>query len=78
MSRPCGRGSLIFVRIRAWIRMRLPPLILIRSVMEQGIFTGKGIFDVDIFAELLGERIPENTVLSHDLLEGGFLRAPAV
>ncbi|MGO4500182.1 glucoamylase family protein [Paenibacillus sp. 2RAB27] len=46
-----------------------------QDAMEQGIFTGKGIFDVDIFAELLCERIPENTVLSHDLLEGGFLRA---
>ncbi|OAS14847.1 GH36-type glycosyl hydrolase domain-containing protein [Paenibacillus oryzisoli] len=46
-----------------------------QDAMEQGIFTGKGIFDVDTFAELLCERIPENTVLSHDLLEGGFLRA---
>jgi cyclic beta-1,2-glucan synthetase len=41
----------------------------------QGIFTGKGIFDVDTFYQLLCERIPENRVLSHDLLEGGFLRA---
>jgi cellobiose phosphorylase len=41
----------------------------------QGIFTGKGIFDVDVFAEVLCDRIPENRVLSHDLLEGGFLRA---
>ncbi|WP_425058993.1 GH36-type glycosyl hydrolase domain-containing protein [Sporomusa carbonis] len=41
----------------------------------QGIFTGKGIFDVDAFAKVLCERIPENRVLSHDLLEGGFLRA---
>ncbi|TBL68557.1 GH36-type glycosyl hydrolase domain-containing protein [Paenibacillus thalictri] len=40
-----------------------------------GIFTGKGIFDVDVFARLLCERIPENRVLSHDLLEGGFMRA---
>jgi len=43
--------------------------------LGQGIFTGKGIFDVDTFAEILCERIPENRVLSHDLLEGGFLRA---
>ncbi|UUZ92486.1 hypothetical protein LJK87_45325 [Paenibacillus sp. P25] len=46
-----------------------------QDALEQGIFTGKGIFDVEMFAELLCERIPENTVLSHDLLEGGFLRA---
>lgn len=43
--------------------------------LGQGIFTGKGIFDVDMFAQILCERIPENRVLSHDLLEGGFLRA---
>lgn len=41
----------------------------------QGIFTGKGIFDVEAFAAILCERIPENKVLSHDLLEGGFMRA---
>ncbi|HJV30983.1 MAG TPA: glycosyl transferase family 36, partial [Bacillales bacterium] len=40
----------------------------------QGIFTGKGIFDVDTFYQVLCERIPDNRVLSHDLLEGGFLR----
>lgn len=41
----------------------------------EGIFTGKGIFDVNVFAQVLCERIPENRVLSHDLLEGGLLRA---
>lgn len=41
----------------------------------QGIFTGKGIFDVEAFQHTLCERIPENRVLSHDLLEGSFLRA---
>jgi cellobiose phosphorylase len=43
-----------------------------------GIFTGKGIYDVCIFHQLLGKRIPENMVLSHDLLEGGFLHAGLV
>jgi cellobiose phosphorylase len=46
-----------------------------QDALETGIFTGKGIFDVEAFAETLCERIPENAVLSHDLLEGGFLRA---
>ena len=41
----------------------------------QGIFTGKGIFDAAVFRTLLASRIPDNTVLSHDLLEGGFLRS---
>ncbi|PYZ92292.1 glycosyl transferase family 36 [Salipaludibacillus keqinensis] len=43
--------------------------------LGEGIFTGKGIFDVDTFHQVLCERIPENRLLSHDLLEGGFLRA---
>lgn len=42
--------------------------------LNQGIFTGKGIFDVDTFYQVLCDRIPDNRVLSHDLLEGGFLR----
>ena len=45
-----------------------------QDMFGQGIFTGKGIFDVDTFHSLLCNRIPENLVLSHDLLEGGFLR----
>ncbi|NLB18735.1 MAG: glycosyl transferase family 36, partial [Syntrophomonadaceae bacterium] len=46
-----------------------------QDAFRQGIFAGKGIFDVDSFANVLCERIPDNRVLSHDLLEGGFLRA---
>lgn len=42
--------------------------------LGEGIFTGKGIFDINMFYETLCERIPENRVLSHDLLEGGFMR----
>ncbi len=41
----------------------------------EGIFTGKGIYDLKVFNELLENEIPENTVLSHDLLEGSYLRA---
>lgn len=39
----------------------------------QGIFTGKGIYDVEAATQFLAD-IPENSVLSHDLLEGGLLR----
>ncbi|MCY0875474.1 MAG: DUF3131 domain-containing protein, partial [Firmicutes bacterium] len=46
-----------------------------QDLLGQGIFTGKGIFDVSTFGAVLCQRIPENRVLSHDLLEGGFLRA---
>lgn len=40
----------------------------------EGIFTGKGIYDVQVFSEVMKNAIPENTVLSHDLLEGNYLR----
>ena len=41
---------------------------------EEGIFTGKGIFDIETYSKVLKDEIPENTVLSHDLLEGCYLR----
>ncbi len=44
----------------------------------EGIFTGKGIYDVEVFSEVLKKEIPENTVLSHDLLEGSYLRCGLV
>ena len=40
----------------------------------EGIFTGKGIYDLRGFSKVLKNAIPENTVLSHDLLEGCYLR----
>ena len=41
---------------------------------SEGIFTGKGIYDLKTFSKVLTYEIPENTVLSHDLLEGNYLR----
>lgn len=46
-----------------------------QDTVGEGIFTGKGIFDVLAFEAVLGSRFPENRILSHDLLEGGLLRA---
>ena len=45
---------------------------------KEGIFTGKGIYNVEVFSKVLRNRIPENTVLSHDLLEGCYLRCGLV
>ncbi len=45
-----------------------------QDVFEEGSFTGKGIFEVDIFEAMLEGRFPENTLLSHDLVEGSFMR----
>lgn len=45
---------------------------------KEGIFTGKGIYDLKVFSKVLKNTIPENTVLSHDLLEGCYLRCGLV
>ena len=45
---------------------------------DEGIFTGKGIYDLKVFNKILSEEIPDNTVLSHDLLEGSYLRCGLV
>ena len=44
----------------------------------EGIYTGKGIYDVKVFNKVLCKSIPENIVLSHDLLEGNYLRCALV
>lgn len=49
-----------------------------QDIFHEGIFTGKGIFDVDIFLGILGSKLPENSILSHDLIEGCYLRTGLV
>lgn len=49
-----------------------------QDLFDEGIFTGKGIYDLRVFREILKEVVPENAVLSHDLLEGSYVRAALV
>jgi cyclic beta-1,2-glucan synthetase len=49
-----------------------------QDLFGEGSYVGKGIYDVDAFERSVDERIPENTVLSHDLLEGLMGRAGLV
>jgi cyclic beta-1,2-glucan synthetase len=46
-----------------------------QDLFEEGSFCGKGIYEIDSFEAALEGEIPENSVLSHDLLEGIFARA---
>lgn len=46
-----------------------------QDLFGEGIFTGKGIYDVDVFRTVLEDRFPCNTLLSHDLIEGLYARA---
>ncbi|RWB72172.1 glucoamylase family protein [Mesorhizobium sp.] len=49
-----------------------------QDVFGDGSFTGKGLYHVDAFEAALKDRIEENTILSHDLLEGAMARAALV
>jgi cyclic beta-1,2-glucan synthetase len=45
-----------------------------QDLFAESSFIGKGIIDIRAFEACLHERFPENTVLSHDLLEGCYAR----
>jgi len=47
---------------------------LYQDVFKEAIYTGKGIYDIKLFEQLIGDKVPENLILSHDLLEGSFMR----
>ena len=49
-----------------------------QDLFGEGSYTGKGIYDVDAFEASLAGRVPENSLLSHDLFEGCFARAGLV
>lgn len=49
-----------------------------QDLFGEGIFTGKGIYDLKVFQTVLKGTLPENSILSHDLLEGSFVRAALV
>ena len=46
-----------------------------QDLFSEGSFIGKGIYDVDAFEQALNGRFPENRILSHDLLEGCYVRS---
>jgi cellobiose phosphorylase len=49
-----------------------------QDLFNEGSFIGKGIYDVDAFQRAMNGRFPENTILSHDLLEACHARSALV
>ncbi len=49
-----------------------------QDLLGEGSYSGKGIYEIDAFEAAQAGRVPDNTVLSHDLLEGIFARAGLV
>ena len=81
-SLPVGHYGSLFQRIYSASRGIDPYVLAVSDVYQdlfgEGSFAGKGIYDIDAFQGALAGRIPENSVLSHDLFEGIFARAALV
>ena len=75
---PSSRESSVFQRIFSGACGIDPYAGAVSDVYQdlfgEGNFTGKGIYDVDAFETALEGRVPEGTILSHDLFEGLFAR----
>jgi len=79
---PIGRDGSLFQRVFSGPGGMDPYASAVSDVYQdllgEGSYTGKGIYDLDAFEAALAGRVPENTLLSHDLLEGVFARAGLV
>ena len=62
----------------ASIPTRRPCRTSTRTCSAKGSYSGKGIYDVDAFEAALQGRVPDDTMLSHDLFEGVFARSGLV
>ncbi len=49
-----------------------------QDLFGAGSFTGKGIYEIDPFEAATGKAFPDNSILSHDLIEGNFARCGLV
>jgi len=81
-SLPMGREGSFYQRVFSSASGLDPYAFAVSDVYQdlfgEGSYSGKGIYDVDAFEAALADRIPENSLLSHDLLEGTFARAGLV
>ena len=50
---------------------------LFYNLTGKSIFTGKGIFNLERYVEKLSGALPENRILSHDIIEGAILNTGA-
>lgn len=78
-SLPVGREGSVHQRVFSGPGGMDPYAAAVSDVYQdlfgEGSYTGKGIYDVDAFEAALEGRVPDDTMLSHDLFEGVFARA---
>lgn len=76
---PVGREGSLFLRVFSSASGIDPYAAAVSDVYQdlfgEGSYTGKGIYDVDAFEAAMQGRVPDSTLLSHDLFEGVFARA---
>ena len=76
---PVGLEGSLFLRVFSSATGIDPYAAAVSDVYQdlfgEGSYTGKGIYDVDAFEAALEGRVPDSTLLSHDLFEGIFARA---
>eukprot|EP01037_Dinobryon_pediforme_P007707 gene7706-7768_t len=81
-SLPVGQEGSLFQRVFSSMGGIDPYASAISDVYQdlfgEGSYAGKGIYDVDAFEAALAGRVPESSLLSHDLFEGIFARAGLV
>ncbi len=81
-SLPIGREGSTFQRLISSAAGLDPYAAAVSDVYQdllgEGSYAGKGIYDVDPFEAALQGRIPDGSLLSHDLFEGEFTRAGLV
>ena len=81
-SLPVGREGSLFQRTYSSMSGIDPYAAAVSDVYQdlfgEGSYAGKGIYDVDAFEAALAGRVPDSTLLSHDLFEGVFARAGLV
>ena len=78
-SLPIGREGSLFQRVFSGMSGIDPYSSAVSDVYQdmfgEGSYAGKGIYEVDAFEAALADRVPDSTLLSHDLFEGVFARA---
>ena len=78
-SLPVGREGSLFQRVFSGMCGIDPYAAAVSDVYQdlfgEGSYAGKGIYEIDSFELALADRVPDSTLLSHDLFEGIFARA---
>jgi cyclic beta-1,2-glucan synthetase len=78
-SQPIGTQGSVFQRIFSSLSGIDPYALAVSDVYQdlfgEGSYNGKGIYEVDAFEASLAGRVPDSTLLSHDLFEGVYARS---